>query len=170
MKSFSFRLILLVALALLAFGCNGKRVAIVNTELVYQESAASSKGSEYLRAVSTEMQKAYTEASAKVENAKTKQEKEAAQAELQTAIAEMQQRLGAEQQLVVTTLTNAYREAMEACRIKGKFDVILPAEAALAHDPQVDLTAQVLAEMDSMPIEFTAETPAEQPADAAPAQ
>ena len=168
MKSSFFRLVLLVTLALLAFGCNGKRVAIVHTDAVYKESAASGKGSEYLRGVSSEMQKAYEEAAAKVENAKGKKEKEAAQEEMQMTLAEMQQRLNAEQQQVISTLTTAYQQAMENCRLKGKFDVVIPAEAALAHDPQLDITKQVLAEMDAMPIEFKPilpETPAEEPAD-----
>jgi len=164
MKSSFFRLVLLVTLALLVFGCNGKRVAIVNTDMVYKESSASGKGSEYLRGVSSEMQKVYEEAAAKVENAKGKQEKEAAQEALQTALVEMQQRLNAEQQQVINTLTTAYQKAMETCRAKGKYDVIIPAEAALANDPQIDITKQVLAEMDAMPLEFKplqSEAPAE---------
>lgn len=167
MKRFSLRLVLLVALALLAFGCNGKRVAIVNTDMVYKESTASEKGTEYLRGLSTEMQKAYEEAAAKVENAKGKKEKQAAQEEMQVALVEMQQRLNAEQQQVVTALTDAYKKAMENCRTKGKFDLIIPSEAALAYDPQIDVTQKVLDEMNALPIEFKPikpESPAEKPA------
>ncbi|MCC8193661.1 MAG: OmpH family outer membrane protein [Deltaproteobacteria bacterium] len=168
MKSFTLRLALLAALALVAFGCTGKRVAIVNTDMVYKESVASEKGTDYLRSISADMQKTYEAAAAKVENAKGKKGKEAAQAEMQAALVEMQQRLNAEQQQVVTALTDAYKTAMENCRVKGKFDVIIPSEAALAHDPQIDITKQVLDEMNAMPIEFTPikpEAPADQPAD-----
>jgi Skp family chaperone for outer membrane proteins len=155
MKRFSLRCALLMALALLVFGCNGKRVAIVNTDMVYKESSASEKGTEYLRGISGEMQKAYEEAAAKVENAKGKKEKEAAREVMQAALAEMQQRLNAEQQQVVTALTDAYKKAMENCRAKGNFDLVVPAEAALAHDPQIDITKRVLDEMNALPIVFT---------------
>ena len=167
MKFSHLRLALLMALALFVFGCNGKRVAIVNTDMVYKESTASEKGTEYLRGISADMQKAYEEAAAKVESAKGKKEKEAAQEEMQTALVEMQQRLNAEQQQVVTALTDAYKKAMDNCRAKGKFDLIIPSDAALSYDPQIDLTQQVLEEMNAMPLEFTPikpEAPAEKPA------
>ncbi len=159
MKRFFLCLALLMALSLLAFGCNGKRVAIVNTDMVYKDSAASGKGTEYLRGLSAEMQKTYEDAAAKVENAKGKKEKQAAQEEMQMLMGELQQRLNAEQQQVVTALAEAYKQAMENCRTKGKFDLIIPAEAALSYDPQVDITKQVLDEMNTLPIEFTPITP-----------
>ena len=167
MKRFPLLLALLVALSLFAFGCNGKRVAIVNTDMVYKDSSASEKGTEYLRAVSADMQKAYEEAAAKVENAKGKKEKQEAQEAMQATLVEMQQRLNAEQQQVVTALTDAYKKAMDNCRTKGKFDLIIPSEAALSYDPAIDVTQKVLDEMNAMPIEFTPikpEAPAEKPA------
>ena len=172
MKLFSVRLALLLALALLAFGCNGKRVAVVNTDMVYQSSQASEKGTEYLKSISGEMQKAYETAQAKVEEAKGKKEKEAAQAELQQLLMEMQQRLNAEQQQVVTVLSESYKKAMDACRAKGKYDIIIHPEAALSYDPQIDITKQVIDEMNAMTYEFkpiVPETPSETPAPAADA-
>ena len=163
----SFRLALLMTLALLAFGCNGKRVAVVNTDMVYKESTVSEKGTQYLRDISSEMQKSYEAAAAKVENAKGKKEKEAAQEEMQVSLIEMQQRLNAEQQQVVSKLTEAYQKAMENCRTKGKFDLIVPSDAALSFDPQIDITARVLEEMNATPVEFSPikpETPTDQPA------
>lgn len=168
MKLFSLRLALVAAMALLVVGCNGKRVAVVNTDMVYKESALSEKGTEYLRGVSAEMQKAYEEAAAKVENAKGKKEKDAAQEAMQVSLLELQQRLNAEQQQVVTVLTDAYKNAMENCRAKGKFDIIVPSDVALSYDPTVDITSQVLKEMDATPAEFKPlqpETPVENPAE-----
>ena len=168
MKLFSLRLALIAAMALFVVGCNGKRVAVVNTDMVYKESTLSEKGTEYLRGVSAEMQKTYEEAAANVENAKGKKEKEAAQEAMQVSLLEMQQRLNAEQQQVVTALTDAYKNAMENCRSKGRFDIVLPSDVALSYDPAVDITAQVLKEMDSTPVEFKSlkpETPAEEPAE-----
>lgn len=167
MKFSHLRIALLMVLALLAFGCNGKRVAIVNTDMVYKDSAASEKGTEYLRNLSSGMQTTYEAAQTKIEAAKGKDAKAAAEAEMQQALMEMQQRLNAEQQQVVTVLSEAFKKAMDACRVKGKFDLIIPAEAAISYDPAIDVTARVIEEMNAMPIEFTPiapEAPAEQPA------
>ena len=155
MKFSSFRLALLVTLALLAFGCNGKRIAVVNTDILYKESVVSEKATQYLQTLSSEMQKVYTEAAAKVEKAKTKQEKEVAQAEMQVKLMELQQRFTAEQQQVAIAMTNASKKAMETCRVKGKFDMVLPAEIALSHAPELDITKQVVEEMNTIPVEFT---------------
>lgn len=163
MKFFSVRLALLLALALLAFGCNGKRVAVVNTDMVYQGSVANEKGLEYLKSISGEMQKAYEEAQAKVDEAKGKKEKEAAQTEMQQLLMEMQQRLNAEQQQVVGVLSQSYKDALESCRTKGKYDIIIQPEATLSYDPQIDITRQVIDAMNAMTYEFkplAAEEPA----------
>ena len=61
MKSMSVRLILLMAFALLLAGCNGKNLAVVNAEAVYQKSAASEKGTEYLKGVTSELEAELTE-------------------------------------------------------------------------------------------------------------
>lgn len=168
MNRFSLRLALVAALALFVVGCNGKRVAVVNTDMVYKESVFSEKGTEHLRAVSAEMQKAYEEADAKVKNAKNKQEETAAQEAMQASLLEMQQRLNAEQQQVVAKLTDAYKQAMDICRTKGNYEIILPTDVALSYAPSADITAQVIQEMNTMSVEFTPikpETPAENPAE-----
>ncbi len=155
MKLSRFRLVFLVALAVLAFGCNGKNVAVVNPDIVFQQSAAGEKGNEYLKGLSTEMQATYEAAQEKIKNAKGKEAKAAAESEMQQALVEMQQRLNAEQQQVVTLLTDAYKKAIENSRLKGKYDIVIPSEAALSYDPKVDITQQVLSEMNAMPVEFT---------------
>jgi len=167
MKFSHLRLVLLMVLALFAFGCNGKRVAIVNTDSVYKSSAASEKGSEYLKSLSAGMQAKYEAGQAKIQTAKNKEDKAAAEAEMQMILIELQQRSNAEQQQVVMVLSEAYKKAMDNCRVKGGFDLIIPSEAALAYDEAIDLTTKVIEEMNAMPIAFTPiepEAPAEQPA------
>ena len=174
MKRFSLRLMLLVAMALLAFGCNGKSVAIVDTTFVQRESIAGQKGGERLQALGMQMQAEYEAGKQKIEEAqksKNKKAYEEAQAEQKQALLDMQQRLNAEQQMVVTVVTEVYQKALEACRVKGKFAVILPAEGALSFDPAVDITKQMVEEMNAQPLDFSFTEP-EAPADAkdAPAQ
>lgn len=163
MKFSHFRFALLLALVLVVVGCNGKRVGIVNTELVYKESAAAEKGTEYLRNLTNSIQSEVAAIQEKAQNSKSKD----AAAEMQQAFMDLQQRLNAEQQQVVTVLSEMYNKALENCRNKFKVDIIIPAEVALSHSPDVDLTQKVMEEMNAMPVSFSPLT-AEQPAQNAP--
>lgn len=164
MKRFFPRVVLLAALALLAFGCTGKRLAIVNTEMVYQQSTASAKGTDHIKKVTAELE---AELRALEEKAQSAKDKKAAQEELQTALAAIQQRFNAEQQQVVNALSDAYRKALENCRAKYNLDIIMTSEVSLSHAPEIDMTQKVTEEMNAIPLEFAplaAETPAETPA------
>ena len=160
MKFFHLRVALLMVLALFAFGCNGKKVAIVNTDMVYQKSTASEKGTEYIKSVTSELE---TELRAMEENMEKATDKKAAQEEMQQALTIIQQRFNAEQQQVVNILTEAYRTALENCRTKFNYDIVLSSEMALSHDPAIDITGKVTEEMNALPIEFKRITPDETP-------
>ena len=151
MKFSHLRLVFLMVLALLAFGCNGKKLAIVNTDMVYQKSSASEKGTEYIKSVTAELE---AELRALEENAEKAKDKKAAQAELQQALMAIQQRFNAEQQQVVNTLSEAYKKALDNCRAKFKYDIIMSNELALSYDSAVDITQKVMDEMNAIPIEF----------------
>lgn len=166
MKATFLRVALLSVLALMAFGCNGKRLAIVNTEMVYQQSTASVKGTDYIKSVTAELE---AELRAIEEKAQSAKDKKAAQEELQQALASVQQRFNAEQQQVVTALSEAYKKALDACRAKYNVDVILTSEVALSYDASVDFTQKVMEEMNAQPLEFTS-LKDEAPVEAKPAQ
>ena len=165
MKFSLLRIALLMVLALFAFGCNGKKVAVVNTDMVYQKSTASEKGTEYLKSVAAELDSELRSAEAEAEKAK---DKKAAQAEMQQAFMAAQQRFNAEQQQVVAAMGEALRKALDTCRTKLRLEVIISTEQAISHDPAVDITQQVINELNAMSIEFkpvTAEAPADPSAD-----
>ena len=167
MKFSQARLALLVVLALFAFGCNGKNVAIVNADILYKDSALSEKGTEYLKKISEEMQAEFMAAQEQAEKAPAK-EKAKAQAELQGKMMELQQRLNAEQQQVITAITDAMKKAMDNVRAKMKLDLLLPSEVALSNDPQIDVTQKVIDEMNAIQVEFSPLLP-EKPIEEAPA-
>ncbi len=157
-------LILLGVFALLLAGCNGKNLAVVNTDAIYQKSAASEKGTAYLKGVSSELENNLGELQKKAESSK---DKKAAQAELQQALMAIQQRFNAEQQQVITTLSDLYKKALENCRTKYKIDLIFASDTALSYDKNVDVTDKVLEEMNALPVEFkplNAENAAKEPA------
>lgn len=164
MKFSHFRLVILLALVLVVTGCTGgKRVGVVNTELVYKESVAAEKGTEYLRNITTSMQ---SEAAAIQEKAQQSKSKDAA-AQMQQSFMELQQRLNAEQQQVVGVLSEMFNKALENCRVKYNLEIIIPTEAALSFSPDVDMTKRVMEEMNAMPVSFTPLTLEEPAADAA---
>lgn len=159
MKFSLLRFALLLALVLFAAGCNGKRVGIVNAEQIYKESLAAEKGTQYLRDLSGSIQEEIAAIQEKAQKSKSKD----AAAEMQMAFADLQQRFNAEQQQVITVLSEMFNEALETCRAKYKLDVIIAKEAALSFSPDVDMTRKVMEEMNSMPVSFTPLT-AEKPA------
>lgn len=167
MKRIFPRIVLLTVLALMAFGCTGKRLAIVNTEMVYQQSAASAKGTEHIKRVTAELE---AELRALEEKAQSTKDKKAAQEELQMALAAIQQRFNAEQQQVVNALSEAYKQALDNCRAKYNLDIIMTSEVALSYAPEVDLTQKVMEEMNAIPLEFTPLAPETPAAEANPAQ
>lgn len=151
MKFSHLRLVLLMVIALFAFGCNGKKVAVVNPDLVYQKSSASEKGSEYIKSVAAELE---SELRALEKSAEGGKDSKAAQEKLQQSLMGIQQRFNAEQQQVINALTEAYKQALENCRIKFKYDVIITSETAAAFDPAVDVTEKVAEEMSALPLDF----------------
>lgn len=156
MKTTLVRIALLASVAMIAFGCTASRTGVVNTEMVYQKSTASEKGSEYIKNVTAELEKELRALEEKTSNAK---DKKAAQAEMQQALMDFQQRFNAEQQQVVTALSDAYRKALEICRTKYNLDIILSTEAALSYASTVDVTEKVMQEMNAQPLEFKPITP-----------
>ena len=66
----------------------------------------------------------------------------------------LQQRFNAEQQQVVSVLSDAYKKALELCRTKYKIDVIMTSESVVSYNPEVDVTDKVLAEMNAQPLDF----------------
>ncbi len=167
MKSSSVRLVLFAAVMLLLAGCNGKNLAVVNTDTIYQKSAASEKGTAYLKGVSSELEAELTALQKKAESTK---DKKAAQMQLQQSLMGIQQRFSAEQQQVITTLSDLYKKALENCRSKYKIDLIFASDTALSYDKSVDMTDKVLEEMNALPVEFKPMNAENAPAEAAPAK
>ncbi len=141
---------MLLATALLA-GCNGK-IAVVNTDKVFQESNAGKAGITYLDNLSKELQDELISLQSSAEKEKNKK---AAQDALQLKLRDAQQRFSAEQQQVMNKISELYQQSMEKSRKTSKVDVILNSEAALSIDPKADITQQVIDEMNRTPVTFS---------------
>ena len=144
----------MLALTLLAFGCNGKTtpsVAIVNTDRVYKESDPGKAGIAHLDGISNTLQAELTDLQKKAEASTNKK---AAQTQFQQALMALQQRFSAEQQQVITTLNEVYQKALENSRAKYKVDVIMASDTVLSASPEADFTDKVISEMNAIPATF----------------
>ncbi len=151
MRVSAFRLFLLLLALFALAACSGK-VAVLNTEKVFQESNAGKAGLAYLDDLSKELQGQLIASQQKAEAGKNKK---AAQDDLQVQVRDAQQRFGAEQQQVMNKVSELYQNAMESVRAKGRYDVILSSDVAVSSSPRVDVTKHVIDEMNRTPVTFT---------------
>ncbi|MEG2172329.1 MAG: OmpH family outer membrane protein [Desulfovibrionaceae bacterium] len=161
----------LVTMGLLA-GCfqtenSAPAVGVVDTARVFRDSDAGKAGVKFLEGMQEKMQADLNEIQ---EVLKKNPNDQAAQQKLQETYMGFQQRMGAEQQNVVTLLNDATQRVLDTFRQQKKLSVILSQEATLSFDKAVDVTAEVIAELNKQKVEFKAVMP-EAPAKAvAPAE
>ena len=145
-------------------------VGVVDTARVFRDSDAGKGGVKFLEGLHEKMQ---GELNAIQDTLQKNPNDMAAQAKLQETYMSLQQRMGAEQQNVITLLNDAAQRAMDTYRTQKKLLIVLGSEAALSFDKAVDITAEVIAEMNKQKLEFKAlqpEAPAAAPAKEAPVQ
>lgn len=151
MKRMSIRLAVLMVLCLFAFGCTKASVGVVNTKMVYENSQAGKDGMAYLENLSSELEGEITTMQKNMEDAK---DKNAAQAEFQQVLMAMQQRFSSEQQQVLTKLSDAFEKARQVVLEKNRLSVLLPEDVPLTYDPAVDVTQQIIDEMDAQNVTY----------------
>jgi outer membrane protein len=108
-----------------------------------------------------------------------KPDDEAAQKELQSVYMASQQRMQTEQQHVISLLDDVIQRVINTCREQKGYDVIINAEVTAAFSSAVDVTTEIIAEVNKHPLEFkpaadesarndpsAAKTPGEAPATA----
>lgn len=163
---------LLLSVTLMA-GCfqsesSAPKVAVVDTARVFRDSDAGKAGVKFLESLQEKMQ---ADLNTIQEVLKKNPNDQAAQQKLQETYMGFQQRMGAEQQNVVTLLNDATQRVLDTFRDQKKLSVILSQEATLSFDKSVDVTAEVIAELNKQKVEFKAiapEAPAAAPAVEAP--
>ena len=172
----------MLLMGLLLVGCNqseptGPSIGVVDTARVFRDSEPGKAGVKFLEGLHEKMQ---AEPNSIQENLQKKPEDEALQQKLQATYMSFQQRMSTEQQNVITLLNDATQRAMDAYRNQKKLDVILGSESALSYAKNVDVTTDIIAELNKQKVDFkpvqaeeakTAPAPVEAPAaKAAPAQ
>lgn len=141
-------------------------IGVVDTARIFRDSDAGKAGVKFLEGMQAKMQ---AELTAIQEILQKNPEDQAAQQKLQETYMGFQQRMGAEQQNVVTLLNDATQRVLDSYRQQKKLTVILAQESTLSVDKNVDVTADVIAELNKQKVEFKAITP-EAPAPAPAAE
>ena len=142
------------------------KVGVVDTARVFRDSEPGKAGVKFLEGLHETMQ---SELNAIQEDMQKKPGDAAVQQRLQETYMAFQQRMGAEQQNVISLLNDATQRAMDTYRSQKNLDVLLGSEAALSYNKSVDVTNDVIVELNKQKVEFKPVQPEEPKAEAAPA-
>ena len=127
------------------------KLAVVDMARIMRDSEPGKAGVKFLESLQSGMQEKLNAIQARLEK---DPKDEAAQKELQGVYMASQQRMQAEQQNVVNLLYDTIQRVLNAYREQQGYDIILSAEVAAAFNPKADVTAAVIAEVNTQKIDF----------------
>jgi len=143
---------LAMTLAMPLSGCiSGTNVAVVNPNRLFQESISGKAGMSYLKNIETTMQEQLQAAQKIIEQ---KPGDENLRVRIQQEFAGYQQLMSNEQQKTVEGINQQILTSIESVRQTKKIDAIFYSENVPSFDGKLDVTSDVLAEMNRTPLEF----------------
>lgn len=164
-----FMAVPLLLLSLLCAACqqgeekaSGPSIAVVDIVRVMRDSEAGKAGIKYLEDLQAGIQKQLDDIQNKLEK---DPENEQLQKQLQTVYMNAQQQMGEEQQNVLSQLQNVTKRVMDEFRKAKGYDVLFSAETLSSYDAKLDVTNDLLVEMNKQKVNFV---PLSSPADEAP--
>lgn len=164
-----FMAVPLLLLSLLCAACqqgeekaSGPSIAVVDLVRVMRDSEAGKAGIKYLEDMRAGIQKQLDDIQAKLEK---DPENEQLQRQLQTVYMSAEQQMGEEQQNVLFQLQNVTKRVMDEFRKAKGYDVLLSAETLSSYDEKLDVTNDLLVEMNKQKVNFA---PLDAPADEGP--
>ncbi len=162
------KLIILFAAATLALamvaGCNQQeasvKIGIVDEAAAFKDNKVAKDAMAYLQELGAPMQ-AEAEAAYKAMQENQNEETVAA---YKLAMGKLQNTMNAEQQRIVAPVDAKFNEALDNYRAEKGLTVILSRQAVISASDAVDVTAEVVAAMDGVTVDFA------KPAEEAPAE
>lgn len=161
-----FMAVPLLLLSLLCAACqqgeekaSGPSIAVVDIVRVMRDSEAGKAGIKYLEDLQAGIQKQLDDIQSKLEK---DPENEQLQKQLQTVYMNAQQQMGEEQQNVLSQLQNVTKRVMDEFRRAKGYDVLFSAETLSSYDEKLDVTNDLLVEMNKQKVNFV---PLSSPAD-----
>ncbi|WP_243544914.1 OmpH family outer membrane protein [Pseudodesulfovibrio tunisiensis] len=144
----------LLCLSLLA-GCNqpseSTKVAVIDETAAFQKNKASMSAMEHLQKIGAPLQQ---EAEAAYKAMQDNQNEDTVKA-YKEAMSRFQTALNAEQQRVITLLSQEFDRVLEKYRAEKGYALILSKQAVPSFDKTVDITDEIVAEMDKLNIDLT---------------
>jgi len=146
-------LILALTLSIAVSGCTAgsNNIALVNPSRLFQDSASGKAGIEHLKKMEAAMQEQLQTAQKLIEK---RPGDENLRVRVQQEFAGYQQLVNTEQQKVVENINNQIKASLETVRNQKKLNAIFSSETALSFDAKIDVTNDVLAEMNRTPLSF----------------
>ena len=134
-------------------GCTAGKssIALVNPSRLIQDSASGKAGIEHLKKMEATMQEQLQAAQKMIEKSPGD---EALRVRIQQEFAGYQQLMSTEQQKVVDGINNQIKASLETVRAQKKLEVIFSSETVQSFDAKIDVTSEVLAEMNRTPLNF----------------
>lgn len=150
------QLLVVLALALLALGgCNGEKkdsLAVVDAEVVFQDSKLASAGMQHLEALTSDMQDRLVKMQEQLGAAP---EDKALEQRLQSELFALQGNMDRAQRAVAERVNKLFDDAVEECRKSQGLEIVLPKQLAMAVNPDADITAKVVEIMDKSTVDFS---------------
>lgn len=148
-----------LGIVLLAAACNRQpaalqdtdiAIAVVDSNRVMLESEPGQAAMDYLRGLSMELQGELQGMQGSMDQNQTEAEAQLLQEKFQAS----QERMGEEQNRIIAILNNAYEQQLEDYREAQGISVILSQESAISFSQSVDITEEIIAEMNELDIDL----------------
>lgn len=163
---------LVFAAAPQAFAQDQAKYGVVDMAKLMRDSAPGKAGIKFIETQQAAMQKRLDEVQAKLEKDPKDQ---ALMQELQRVYASSQQKIQAEGQNAANAIFDVVQKVVEKFRKDNGYAFLMSAETLVSFNPDLDVTAAVLKELDKEKVEFKplpepeAKAPSTNPAQSAPA-
>lgn len=134
-------------------------IAVVDTARIFRESDHGQTAVKTLEDMQVDMQKELMDLQTEVQKDPENAE---AQQKLQSTYMAFQQRIGAEEQNIINILNEVMQRVIDKYRTDKNLLLIIPTEAALSYSKAVDVTQDIIAEVNKEKVVFTPAAPTEE--------
>ncbi|MFV0422828.1 OmpH family outer membrane protein [Oleidesulfovibrio sp.] len=157
-------IVTLIVAAMLS-GCNqaaktSPSVGVVDMTRVYEESTAAKAGQQYLETLAEEARKEFEGMQADLKGAEGNEE---ATQKVSEAVNDLRNRINAAQQRVMVALDDGLKGVLQAYRTSKGFDVLIHKESAISYSQSIDVTDDIIAELNKVTLDFNDKNATEAP-------
>lgn len=152
-RNIIFLFVMAVSLMLGLAACNesAPKIAVIDAEKIYQDSALAKQGMAHVEGLSRQFNERIAEMRDEV---MASPDDEALGLKLQEELMGLQQKFEEEQTVTAEKLNKLLEDVVEEYRQKNGLEAILPKQLVLAVRPGADITAEVTKLFDSKNVEF----------------